>query len=221
MISITINTHIDCLNNSKSEFGVFSKQQQGALKVCCAVFSITNANGMVFNSYLKKNYDRTANAHWMPTTLQSHAVVANHLGVPPHTLHVFHIHLCATPHVVIVYQNPYDTAPHLLPCGKCMKLLRNHMNFLPHCKTYVPHHLEASHAWPPKKFQHHPTAPIFGPCIHHVKFVVALQPQFYFFHASLLALRWIPDRQVSFYVTPALLFWFIVVSSVFSTLFFS
>ena len=40
MISITINTHIDCLKNSKSVFGAFSKQQQGALKVCCSAFSV-------------------------------------------------------------------------------------------------------------------------------------------------------------------------------------
>ena len=63
-----------------------------------------------------------------------------------------------------------------------------------------------------KSFQHCPTAHIFGPCIHHVKFVAALQPQFYIFYDSLLALLQV---QVFFYMTPALLFWFIVVSSVF------
>ena len=46
-------------------------------------------------------------------------------------------------------------------------------------------------------FQHHPTPHIFGPCIHHGKFVVALQPQFHFFYASLLALLQIPDRHAS------------------------
>ena len=43
MIQPTINTHIDCSKNSKSVFGTFSKQQQGALKVCCASFSVTIA----------------------------------------------------------------------------------------------------------------------------------------------------------------------------------
>ena len=31
---------IDYLNNSKSVFGAFSKQQQGALKVCLSAFSV-------------------------------------------------------------------------------------------------------------------------------------------------------------------------------------
>ena len=39
-IQLAINTHIDCANNSKSVFGAFSKQQQGALEVCCASFSV-------------------------------------------------------------------------------------------------------------------------------------------------------------------------------------
>ena len=39
LIQLAINTHIDCANNHKSVFGAFSKQQQGALKVCCASFS--------------------------------------------------------------------------------------------------------------------------------------------------------------------------------------
>ena len=34
-------TPIDCLKNSKSVFGAFSKQLQGALKVCCASFSVS------------------------------------------------------------------------------------------------------------------------------------------------------------------------------------
>ena len=41
MIPPTINTHIDCQKNSKSVFGAFSKQQQGALKVCCASYSVS------------------------------------------------------------------------------------------------------------------------------------------------------------------------------------
>ena len=39
-ILLAINTHIDCSNNSKSVFGAFSKQQQGALKVCLSAFSV-------------------------------------------------------------------------------------------------------------------------------------------------------------------------------------
>ena len=41
LIPPTINTHIDCSKNSKSVFGAFLKQQQGAMKVCCAAFSVT------------------------------------------------------------------------------------------------------------------------------------------------------------------------------------
>ena len=41
MIPPTINTHIDCQKNSKSVFGALSKQQQGALKVCCASYSVS------------------------------------------------------------------------------------------------------------------------------------------------------------------------------------
>ena len=52
-----------------------------------------------------------------PTSLQSHTVLANHLGVPLHALHIFSVHLHATPHVV--HKNPHNTAPPMLPCGKC------------------------------------------------------------------------------------------------------
>ena len=50
LIQLAINTHIDCANNSKSVFGAFSKQQQGALKVCCASFSV---NSYVDNLLIK------------------------------------------------------------------------------------------------------------------------------------------------------------------------
>ena len=144
------------------------------------------------------------NPHWMSTTSQSHAVVANRPGVPPHAEHIFHEHLHATPH--IVYQNPCDTTTPMLPHGKCVTLLSDHAIFLPHHKTYVPHHSEACHTWPPKHFQHHPTAHIFGPSIHHVKFGVALQPQFPVFYNFLLALLWIPDRPTSFLHDSSLIF---------------
>ena len=70
----------------------------------------------------------------------------------------------------------------------------------------------------PKISHHHPTAHIFGPCIPHVIFVVALQPQFHFFYTSPLLSRLSFEYQTGmqvFYVTPAILFWYIVVSSVF------
>ena len=69
----------------------------------------------------RKIMTEIANPHQMPTTSQSHTVVANCLGVPPYTPHVFHIHLCATPH--IVHHNPCNTTPPMLPCEKCMTLL--------------------------------------------------------------------------------------------------
>ena len=40
MIPPTINTHTDCSKNHKSVFSAFSKQQQGALKVCCSALSV-------------------------------------------------------------------------------------------------------------------------------------------------------------------------------------
>ena len=46
LIPPTINTHIDCLKNSKSVFSALSKQQQGALKVCCAGISVIAHNGV-------------------------------------------------------------------------------------------------------------------------------------------------------------------------------
>ena len=91
------------------------------------LYPITNANGMVFNTYLKKNITEIANPHQMPTTSQSLTITANHPGVPPHTLHIFHVHLCATPH--IVHQNPHDTAPPMLPCGECVALLSEPCDF--------------------------------------------------------------------------------------------
>ena len=147
-----------------------------------------------------------ANPHWTPSTLQSHTVMANCPGVQPHAPHSFHIHLHATPHVVC--QNPCDTTPPMLPCGECMTLLSDF-------KTYMPCHAEASHPWPPKPFEAPSHCPHFGPCIHHVKFVVALQPQFHFFYTSLLALLWIPDRPVSLLCDSSLTLMVVVVSSVF------
>ena len=46
LIPPTINTHMDCLKKSNSVFGALSKQQQGALKVCCAGISVIAHNGV-------------------------------------------------------------------------------------------------------------------------------------------------------------------------------
>ena len=59
-----------------------------------------------------------------------------------------------------------------------MTLLSDHVIFLPHHKTYMPCHSQAPMHSHPKIFQHCPTAHIFAPGTHHVKFVVALQPLF-------------------------------------------
>ena len=107
-----------------------------------------NAKDTVFNSYLKKNYDRNHQS-----SLDAYNLVISHnygncLGVPPHAPHIFHVHLCTTPHIVC--QAPHNSTPPMLPCGECTTLLSDCTNFLPHHKTYVPCHLEASHAQPPK-----------------------------------------------------------------------
>ena len=57
----------------------------------------------------RKIMTEITNPHWMPTALQSHVIMANHLGVPPHDLDNFCMHLYATPH--IVHQNPHNTTP--------------------------------------------------------------------------------------------------------------
>ena len=44
-IVLAINTHIDCANNCQAVFGAFSKQQQGALKVCLSAFSVKYDGG--------------------------------------------------------------------------------------------------------------------------------------------------------------------------------
>ena len=147
----------------------------------------------------------------------------NFLGIPPHALHTFHIHLCIDPHIMnqhphdtathmppcgkimaeitnhqkspttlhaphifhthlhsdphIVNQHPHDPAPQRLPHGKCTKHLSNCMTFQPHLKAFVPHHLDAYHAWQPKqKDSALSLCSQFGPCSHHSKFVADLQP---------------------------------------------
>ena len=60
----------------------------------------------------------------------------------------------------------------------------------------------------PNLLQHHPTAHILGPCIDHVKFATSSSCLLQFSLGSPL------DTRQVFYITPALLCWFIVVSSV-------
>ena len=134
---------------------------------------------------LRKIMTEIANPHQMPTTSGSPKIMANCLCAPPQALHIFHIHLHTTPHNVC--QNHCNTAPPMLPCGECTALLSNHaiiyLTTKPMCHII----------WKPpmhghsRIFQHHPIAHIFGPGIHHVKFIVALQPQFPIFYHSLLA----------------------------------
>ena len=83
-------------------------------------------------------------------TAQFHASFANYLGVPPHTLHISHVHLCNDPQ--LVSQQPHETTLYMPPHGTCMKQLSNCTIFPQNFKTIVPHHLEAYHALPPKMF---------------------------------------------------------------------
>ena len=117
------------------------KNQPAALPTQTTWFSILTS---------RKLMTEIANPLWMPTTLQSPVILINFLGVPPQPLHIFHVHLCATPHDV--HQNPHNTPSPMLPHGKCIILLSNHVICSPHHITYVPHHSEASHAWPLKTF---------------------------------------------------------------------
>ena len=129
----------------------------------------------------------------------------------PHPAH-FHVHLCDNPH--IVSQHPDNTAPQTLPCGTCTRLLSNHAIFPPHFKTFTLHHLEAYHAWTPKTFSAPSLCSHFGPFIHCGKFVLLCNLS----STSLTPLSWLSFRYQTgmqvFYITPALIFWFIVVSSV-------
>ena len=68
---------------------------------------MATANGMVSNSYLQIYYGRNHHSSKVPTIPCFHPILANCLGVPPHSLHIFHIHLCNNPH--IVSQHPCDT----------------------------------------------------------------------------------------------------------------
>ena len=109
--------------------------------------AVSPGHCMLFNSYLQKNYGRS-NHQQSPTTPLFHEILAIHL--PPHSLHIFHVHLHDDPH--IKSQHPHNATLHLFPCGTSMKLLRDHASFPPPFKTFMLHHLETYHAWPPKIF---------------------------------------------------------------------
>ena len=100
-----------------------------------------------------------------------------------------------------------------------MALLSDHAIYLPHCKTYVPHHSEASHPGHSKMFQHHPTAHSFGAGIHHVNLLLVCNlnlPSSTIL--SCLSFRCQTGLRV-FYMTPALHFWYIVVLMLFTSFF--
>ena len=78
---------------------------------------MANANGTVFNSYLKKNYGRNRQSSTVSYNLAiscSFGKLPGCTTLMPHTF--FHIHLHTTPH--IVGQNPQDTTPPMLTCAK-------------------------------------------------------------------------------------------------------
>ena len=129
----------------------------------------------------RKIMTENTNPLWMPATLQSPKIMVNDLGVPPQAPHIFHVHLCTTSPAVC--QNPCDTTHPMLPCGERAILLSAHATYLLHCKNYIPHHLEASHAQPLKPFSAPSHFSHFGPGIHCVKFDVALQS---------MILSWLP-----------------------------
>ena len=111
---------------------------------------MVNANGMVFISYLEKNYDSNHQSSPDAYNLAISHSCGKFLGVLTHAPHFF-IYTYALLHMLCA-KDPCDTAPAMLPHGEYMTLLQNHPLFLPHCKIYIPHNLEASHAHPPKPF---------------------------------------------------------------------
>ena len=114
----------------------------------------------------------------------------------------------------------HDTTPPMLPHARCMKLLSDHASFLPPSKS-VCHIIQkpTTHSHP-KVFS---TIPLltFLALAFNGKFVAALEPQFHFFYASLLALLQIPDRHVSLLHHSSLTFLVYCCFFCFSTHFFS
>ena len=134
---------------------------------------MANANGMVFNSYLRKNYDRNCQSSPDSYNLMISCSCGKLPGcTTPYSAHSSCTHMHHFPHCV---PKPLWHHSSLASMWKMCNTPQQLCNF---CKTFVQHHCKASNAWPPKHFQHCPTAHIFGPCIDHVKFIVALQPQF-------------------------------------------
>ena len=122
----------------------------------------------------QENMAEISNHQKSRTALHSCSNLANCQGVPPHAPHSFHIHLCATPHIVC--QHPHNITSRMLPCGICVTLLSNHVIFLSPSKSMIHVIQKPSMHSNPKTLQHCHTAHIFGPWIHHSKFVVDLQP---------------------------------------------
>ena len=82
---------------------------------------MANANGMVFNSYLKINYGRNQKSSPDAYNLMISCSCGKLPGCTTHAPHIFHVHLHVNPHIMC--QNTCNTAPPMLPCGKCVKLL--------------------------------------------------------------------------------------------------
>ena len=117
-------------------------------------------------------------------------------------------------HPHIVCQNPHDTAAPMFPCGKCINSSVT-MCFSTSLQNLYATSFRSLPCTETQNFLALFHCSHFGPCIHYVKFVVILQPHSHIF--SCLSFGYQTGMQV-FYVTPALGFGFIVVSSVFHLL---
>ena len=180
---------------------------------------IVNTNGMIFNSYLKNNYDRN---HQSSPDAYNLAISHNSGKSPgcttPCSAHFSCTPMCHSPHFV-----PKTLMTQLLPCFHMENVQHSSVTvrffYLTTKPTYHVIWKPPTHGHPKISAPSHCSH--FGPCIDHVNFVVALQPQFPIFHDSLLALLWIPDRPASLLCDCSLTFlvycWFFY----FSPLFFS
>ena len=175
---------------------------------------MVNANGMVFNSYLKNNYGRNCQS----LTVSCNLTISCSPGKSPGSTTQCPTHFSHTPmcHSPCCGPNPCNTTPPMLPHGKCVKLLSNLVIFQLPLKIYAPHHLEACHTWPPKLFLPIPLLTVLALAFLNLLLLCNLT----FMSSTLLS--WVSfgyqtGMQV-FYFTPALLFFYIVVSSVFQLL---
>ena len=126
---------------------------------------------------------------------------------------LWHIARCATPCSAHFSCTPMCHSPCCAPktlqhCSSQASTwnLSDHLIFLPHHKTYMAHHFEASHMWPPKTFSalsHCPHSwPLHSPCSICCCFATSIS----IFYGSLLALLWMPDRPASLLCDASLTF---------------